>query len=165
LSGPVQIRAAEPDDVALVFTLIGELAEYEKLSDQVRGSEELLASWLFGPDAAAEAVIAEIGAETAGFALYYRTFSTFESRPGIWLEDLFVRPEHRRSGAGRALLAHLAQLTVQRGFTRLEWAALDWNSLALGFYDGLGARVLEDWRVLRLDGVALERLASHPPRT
>jgi GNAT superfamily N-acetyltransferase len=143
-----------------VFALIGELADYERLSDQVRGSEDLLAGWLFGPDAVAEAVIAELDSEPVGFALYYTTFSTFECRPGIWLEDLFVRPEHRRAGAGRALLAHLARLAVERGFARLEWAALDWNSMALSFYDGLGARVLEEWRMLRLDGAALEGLVS-----
>jgi GNAT superfamily N-acetyltransferase len=160
LSGRVSIRAAERQDVALVFTLIGELAQYERLSDQVRGSQELLAVGLFGPDDAAEAVIAELDSEPVGFALHYRTFSTFECRPGIWLEDLFVRPEHRRAGVGRALLAHLARLAVQRGCARLEWAALDWNAPALGFYATLDARVLDDWRMLRLDGAALERLAA-----
>jgi GNAT superfamily N-acetyltransferase len=160
LSGPLTIRAAERQDVPLVFTLIGELAEYERLSNQVRGSPELLADGLFGADAAAEAVIAELDSEPVGFALYYRTFSTFECRPGIWLEDLFVRPEHRRAGVGRALLAHLARLAVQRSCARLEWAALDWNAPALGFYDTLDARLLDDWRMLRLDGAALERLAA-----
>jgi GNAT superfamily N-acetyltransferase len=156
----VRIRAAEPDDAGLLFTMIVALADYERAADQVVGSEELLADALFGDDPSAEAVIAEVDGMAAGFALFYRTFSTWTSRPGIWLEDLFVYPEHRRAGIGAALLEHLAGLALDRGYTRLEWSALEWNSPALAFYAGLGAERLEEWRVLRLDGEALRRVGG-----
>ena len=124
------------------------------------GNEELLREALFGERPSAEALIAEIDGEPVGFALYHGTFSTWERRPGIWLEDLYVPPEHRRAGVGLALLSHLAQVTVERGCARLEWAALEWNTPALNFYDKLGATRLHEWRMHRLDGARLERVAA-----
>ena len=154
------VRAARAGDVPLVLALIGELAEYERLADEAVGTEELLAQALFGERPAAEAAIAESGAEPIGFVLWYTTFSTFQCLPGIWVEDLFVRPEHRGAGAGRALLAHVARAAVERGHGRLELSALDWNEPALGFYRALGARSLDEWRTQRFEGDALRALAS-----
>ena len=114
---------------------------------------------LFGPVRCAEALIAELGRERVGFALFHPSFSTWECRPGLWLEDLYVPPRHRRAGVGAALLARLAAITVERGCTRLEWAALDWNTPALTFYEKLGAKRLHDWQMHRLDGAGLERVA------
>jgi GNAT superfamily N-acetyltransferase len=164
LSAQVRIRAARPDDVRLIFGWIVELAEYERAPEQVRGTPELLKDALFGAEPSAEAVIAETrdddaGWKPAGFALFHLTFSTWECRPGIWLEDLYVPPERRRFGVGSALLRHLAGLTVARGCARLEWAALDWNTPALSFYEKLGASRLVQWQLHRLDGAALERVA------
>jgi GNAT superfamily N-acetyltransferase len=144
--------------------MIVELAEYERAREHVVGSPELLADALFGPRPAAQAVIAELDGLGVGFALFYRTFSTWECRPGIWLEDLYVSPEHRGSGAGRALLSHLARITVQHGYPRLEWAALDWNTPALDFYAQAGASLLGDWRIHRLAGDALQRVARADDR-
>jgi GNAT superfamily N-acetyltransferase len=156
-----EIREAVPADAAAIFSLVRDLAAYERLSDEVTGSEDGLARWLFGPDRACEALVAVgDGGSLIGFALFYRTFSTFDACPGLWLEDLFVVPEARRLGAGRALLARLASLTVERGYTRLEWVALDWNEPALSFYATLGAEVMTDWKVLRLTGPALSALGS-----
>jgi len=165
LSAQVRIRDARRDDVQLIFGWIVELAEYERAPEQVRGTPELLEDALFGAEPSAEAVIAETrdgdaGWEPAGFALFHLTFSTWECRPGIWLEDLYVPPTGRRAGVGGALIAHLAQITVKRGYTRLQWAALDWNQLALDFYDKIGAERLHEWKIHRLDGEALARLAA-----
>jgi GNAT superfamily N-acetyltransferase len=165
LSVEVSIREATRDDVALIFGWIVELAEYERARDQVTGTPELLAQALFGLSPTAEALIAEarIGdapPEPAGFALFHLTFSTWESRPGIWLEDLYVPPAHRRAGVGGALIAHLAKITMARGYTRLEWAALDWNTPALDFYVKIGAARLDEWKVHRLDRDALARVAA-----
>lgn len=146
--------------MALIFSLILELAAYERAPEQVKGDERLLAEALFGHKPAAEALIAELGGDPVGFALYYATFSTWECRPGIWLEDLYVPPEHRRAGVGQALLSQLAAVAVERGCTRLEWSALDWNAPALDFYAKLGATRLDQWRVHRLDGDALSRVAD-----
>ena len=140
--------------------MIVALATYEKAADQVHGSSELLATALFGPDPSAEALVAEIESVPAGFAVFYRSFSTWESRPGIWLEDLFVPDEHRRAGVGSALLQELARITVSRGYARLEWAALNWNAPALRFYEGLDATTLDEWLMHRLEGEALRRLAG-----
>jgi GNAT superfamily N-acetyltransferase len=142
-----------------MFSLIVELAEYERAPDQVTGTEELLDRALFGPEPVAEALIAEVDDEPAGFALFYTSFSTWQCVPGIWLEDLCVRERHRGGGVGRALVSHLAALALQRGYGRLEWAVLDWNAPAIGFYDRLGASAVEDWRLRRLDGDALEQAA------
>jgi GNAT superfamily N-acetyltransferase len=159
VSAQVDIRAAEPADVELIFSLIMQLAEYERAPEQVKGTPALLADALFGAAPSAEAVIAERDGEPLGFALFYTTFSTWDCRPGIWLEDLYIPPEHRRDGVGRALLAHVAGIAVSRGYTRLEWTALDWNELALGFYRKLGAKQLDDWVTHRLDGPSLQAVA------
>jgi GNAT superfamily N-acetyltransferase len=156
----IAVRPARRDDVALLVQMFGELAEYERLTHMLRASEERLEAALFGERPAAEALIAERAGEPAGYAVHFPTFSSFLASPGVWLEDLFVRPAHRRFGVGRALLAAVASLTRERGGERLEWAALDWNELALGFYERLGARKLDDWITHRLDGEALSRLAD-----
>ncbi len=155
------IRDAEPADVGLLRGLILELAEYEKLADQVMATDELMGEALFGERPAAEAVIAECDGEPAGYAVYFPTFSTFLAIQGVWLEDLFVRPSHRRKGLGRLLLAAVAARTRERGGERLEWAALDWNELALDFYRGLGAERMDEWITHRLVG---EQLGGWPPR-
>jgi GNAT superfamily N-acetyltransferase len=161
----VQIRAVAEADVPLVFDLILELAEYEKLADKVAGDAELLRRTLF-EEKAAEALLLETAAgEAIGYAIFVTTFSSFECRSGIWLEDVYVRPEHRRGGIGRAVMEHLAQLAQQRGHVRLEWVALDWNEPALNFYGGLGAKRLDDWIIHRLerDGIrALGKGAGGP---
>jgi GNAT superfamily N-acetyltransferase len=159
LSAPPRIREATRVDVALIFSLIVELAEYEHAGDQVLGTEEQLGGALFGPRPLAEAVIAEVDGEPAGFALFYTSFSTWQCLPGIWLEDLCVRDRHRRAGVGAALVSHLAGLTMERGYGRLEWAVLDWNAPAIDFYDRLGATSVIDWRLRRLDGDALAQAA------
>ncbi len=161
----LRIRDARPDDVQLIFGWIVELAEYERAPDQVRGTPELLEKALFGQRPSAEGLIAETRAdgkpwEPAGFAVFHCTFSTWECRPGIWLEDLYVPLAQRRAGVGAALIAQLARIAVERGYTRLEWAALDWNRLALDFYDKLGATRLDEWKIHRLDGNALARVAT-----
>lgn len=156
-----QIRPATEADVELLFGLILELAEYEKLRDEVGGDPETLRRSLF-EQRAAEALILEAGGEPIGYAIFFATFSTFECRSGIWLEDVYVRPEHRRGGAGRAVIKHLAELALDRGHVRLEWCALEWNQPALRFYDRLGATRLEDWRMLRLEVDGMRRL-SQPP--
>jgi GNAT superfamily N-acetyltransferase len=160
LSAGLHIRDAEPGDVELIFALIVELAEYERAVDRVTGNPELLAESLFGADRVAEAVIAELDGQPVGFALWFRTFSTWLCRPGLWLEDLYVSPRHRRGGVGRALLAHVARVAVEGGYGRVEWSALHWNEPALQFYEALGAERLHEWFVHRLDGEALERLGG-----
>ena len=154
------IRPATPADVDLLFRLVMALAEYERAPGKVTGDTELLDAALFGPDAVAEAVIAEAEGHAVGFALFYRTFSTWQCLPGMWLEDLFVLPEHRRGGVGRALLEHLAAITHGRGYGRLEWSALDWNTPAIDFYRGLGAEMLGEWEHFRLEGETLEAVAA-----
>ena len=157
----VRIREAEPADVPLVACLIRELAEYERLLPEVRMTEERLAGNLFGPRHYAAVAIAEDEPGwPLGFALFFHNFSTFLGLPGIYLEDLYVRPDQRGRGVGRALLEHLARLARQRGCGRLEWSVLDWNEPAIGFYRRLGARANSDWTGYRLEGEALERLAS-----
>ncbi len=146
----LRIRTAEPEDVPVLLGLIRELAEYERLGHEVVATEDGLRAGLFGAQASAEALIAQVDGEVAGFALYFPTFSTFLARPGIWLEDLFVRPALRGKGYGRALLAHLAGLAAERGCGRLEWAVLDWNEPAQGFYRQFGAAPLADWSTWRL---------------
>jgi GNAT superfamily N-acetyltransferase len=154
------IVAGRPEDAPVILGLIRSLGEYEKLSHEVVATEEDLRTWLFGPHPAAEVVLAYADAEVAGFALFFHNFSTFLGRPGLYLEDLFVKPEWRGRGIGRRLLVHLASLAVERRYGRMEWSVLDWNEPALGFYRRLGARVLEDWRICRLTGDQLTRLAS-----
>ena len=159
----LDIRPAAPEDVPLLLAMIRELAEYEQLADQVRATEALLHRALFGDPPAAEALIARQDGEPIGYALYFSTFSTFLAIQGVWLEDVFVRPEHRKAGAGRALLASVAARLRERGGERMEWSALDWNELALGFYRGLGARQMGEWITHRLTGADLERLAAQAP--
>jgi len=154
------IREARPDDVPLLLALFHELAEYEHLQDQLHATEALLEWALFSEHPAAEALLAELGSAPLGYALFYPTFSTFLAIQGVWLEDLFVRPAHRNSGAGRALLPAVAARALERGAKRLEWSALDWNELALGFYRGLGAERMDEWITHRLVGDALKSLAA-----
>ena len=154
------IRSATPDDVPLILRFIRELAEYERMAHHVVATEEGLRETLFGARPYAEVVIAEEEGEAAGFALFFHNYSTFLGRPGIYLEDLYVRPEVRGRGIGRALLAHLARLAVERGCGRLEWWVLDWNEPAIRFYRALGAQPMDDWTVFRVDGEALETLAA-----
>jgi GNAT superfamily N-acetyltransferase len=153
------VRAAGAHDTARLLELFGALADYEHLRHELNATEPRLREALFGERPVAEALLAERGGEAVGYAVFFRTFSTFLARSGLWLEDLFVLPEHRGLGIGRALLAAVAARVPEQG-GRLEWAALDWNELALGFYRGIGARPMEEWTSLRLDGEALERLAS-----
>jgi GNAT superfamily N-acetyltransferase len=154
----LRIRAAQPADVPVIADLIRQLAKFEKLENEVVLTEELLRIGLFGPHPYAETVIAEKDGKPIGFALFFHTFSTFLARPGIYLEDLFVLAEHRGRGVGRALLAHLAHLAVERGCGRLEWAVLNWNQEAIRFYERLGARPNSEWTVYRLAGEALGSL-------
>jgi GNAT superfamily N-acetyltransferase len=160
LTRDLVIRPAQRSDVQLLFSLIVALATYERAPEKVAGSEELLTTALFGPDPSAEALVAELDGATAGFAIFYRTFSTWQCQPGVWLEDLFVPEEYRGTGVGFALLQELATITVTRGYTRLEWAALDWNEPALRFYERLAAQRLDDWIMHRLEGGALQELAQ-----
>jgi GNAT superfamily N-acetyltransferase len=153
------IRAATKDDVQLVYDLIRELATYEKLGDEVVGTPEILRESLFGRRDA-EALIVESEGEAIGYALFYTTFSSFECRAGLWLDDLYVRPEHRRGGVGRKVLEHLAAIALERGHVRLEWVALDWNEPALSFYKKLGAATLDDWLIHRLEADGIRRLAA-----
>ncbi len=143
-----------------MFAMIVELATYERAAEKVTGSVELLTEALFGASPTAEALVAELDSVPVGFALFHGTFSTWECRPGIWLEDLFVPEQHRRSGVGSALFREVAAITVRRGASRLEWAALNWNEPALRFYEKLGARRLDDWIIHRLDGAGLKRLGG-----
>ncbi len=159
----IEIRRARPADVAVLLSMVRELAEYEKLAEHVRATEELYHEALFGATPAAEAMIAEADGEAIGYAIYFPTFSSFLAIQGIWLEDIYVRPSHRKAGAGRALLAAVAARLRERGGQRLEWAALDWNELALGFYRGLGAQAQKEWITHRLTGADLERLAADAP--
>lgn len=154
------IRPATRADLPLIAELIRELADYEKLADEVRFDEAVLGDHLFGPRPMAEVIIGEVDGVAQGFALFFHNFSTFEGRPGIYLEDLFVRPAARGGGLGKALLAHLAKLAMERGCARLEWWVLDWNEPAIGFYRKLGARPMDEWTTMRLDGEALAQLGA-----
>lgn len=156
----LSIRPATRADLPLIAQFICDLADYERLADAVRFDEATLAEHLFGPRPYADVIIGEIDGTAQGFALFFHNFSTFEGRPGIYLEDLFVRPPAHGSGLGKALLAHLAALAVQRGCARLEWSVLDWNAPAVGFYQSLGAVPMDEWTVFRLDGDALASLAA-----
>ena len=154
------LRAAVASDVSTILGFIKELAAYEKLEHQVVATEALLHEHLFGSRPAAEVVIAELDGRPVGFALYFQNFSTFLGCPGVFLEDLYVQPQARGHGIGKALLVHLAQLAVERGAGRFDWNVLDWNEPAIGFYQRLGAEVLPDWRTCRVTGDALHALAA-----
>lgn len=160
IMGELTIRDATPADVSVLFDLIKALAEYEKLSHAVTGSTESLNKHLFGAKPYAEAILAEYGGQAAGFALFFYNYSTFLTKPGIYLEDLFVLPEFRRRGIGKAILQYLAQLAVARDCGRLEWSVLDWNEPAITFYQLMGASVLPDWRICRVSGDSLTQLAG-----
>lgn len=156
----MQIRPATRDDVSAIAELIRGLARYEKLENDVVMTEALLDKALFGDRQYAEVLLAEEDGGPVGFALFFHNFSTFLGRPGIYLEDLFVLPEHRGRGIGRRLLTHLAQIAVERDCGRLEWSVLDWNRDAIGFYERIGARPNSEWTVYRLTGEALTGLAG-----
>lgn len=156
----ISIRPASPADLPLIAQLIRDLAEYEKLAHEVRFDEAVMGEKLFRERPYAEVVIGELDGAAQGFALFFHNFSTFEGKPGIYLEDLFVRPAARGSGLGKALLSHLAMLAVERDCARLEWSVLDWNEPAIGFYKKLGARLMDEWTVMRVDGTALQQLGA-----
>ncbi|HWI44226.1 MAG TPA: GNAT family N-acetyltransferase [Nocardioides sp.] len=157
---PEGIRTARPDDVPDILRLVHELAVYERDPDAVRNTPELLQEWLFGDDAVASALVAEVAGRVVGIALWFRTYSTWTGVPGIHLEDLFVEPEHRGSGTGKALLTALARIAVARGYQRLEWVVLDWNEPAIAFYESLGARPMKEWTTYRLTGDPLAELGG-----
>jgi GNAT superfamily N-acetyltransferase len=154
------IRNAVRDDLPLIAQFIRDLADYERLADEVRFDEAVLGDRLFGARPYAEVLIGEIDGSPQGFALFFHNFSTFEGKPGVYLEDLFVRPEARGSGLGKALLAALACIAVERDCARLEWWVLDWNDPAIQFYKKLGAKPMDEWTTFRVDGDALQQLAE-----
>lgn len=157
----LSLKMATEQDVPLILTFIKALAEYERLADAVIATEDGLRQTLFGERPYAECVIARFKGQPAGFALFFHNYSTFLGRPGIYLEDLFVKPEHRGQGVGRALLQFLARLAQERNCGRLEWSVLDWNESAIGFYKSLGAIPLDEWTIFRVKDEALSRLAGH----
>jgi GNAT superfamily N-acetyltransferase len=154
------IRPAAATDVPVILALIRELAEYEKLLHEVVATEALVKTALFGPEPVAQCALACVHSDPVGFALYFHNYSTFKGRAGLYLEDLFVRPEHRGHGIGEALLRYLARIAVERGCPRMEWAVLNWNKRAIEFYERVGAVGILDWTVFRVSGEALVRLGS-----
>lgn len=156
------IRPATPDDTNTICELIRALAEYERLSHQVALDEARLREHLFGPRPFAEVLLAEDAGQVVGFALFFHNYSTFLGRPGIYLEDVFVRPEYRGKGHGKALLRALAQIAVERGCGRMEWAVLDWNEPSIEFYRSLGAEPMDEWTTFRLSRDAIEQLSCEP---
>ena len=156
----VRIEPAGPADVPVIWTLIRELAEFERLLDQVIATEERLRESLFGPRPYAEVLMARLVDESVGFALFFHNYSTWRAQPGIYLEDLYVRPAHRGHGIGEALLSEVAKLAVDRGCGRFEWSVLDWNQRAIDFYKALGAEPLNDWTMFRVTGENLTKLAQ-----
>lgn len=154
------IRPATPADVPIIFRLIQALATYEKLSHAVTGTEEALQQHLFGDRPYAEVLLAHTATEVIGYALFFTTYSTFLTRPGLWLEDLFVLPAYRRQGVGTALLKALARLACDRDYGRIEWSVLDWNTPAIQLYERIGATVLPDWRICRLSGDVLKHFGN-----
>lgn len=159
----IDIQPATLADVPLILSFIKALAEYERLSDHVMATETTVRETLFGSRPGAEAVIARVDETPVGFAVWFHNYSTFLSRRGLYLEDLFVLPEWRGRGVGGALLKHLAHIAVSRDCGRMEWAVLDWNETAIRFYRGLGAETMSDWTVFRLTGDALTQLGASPP--
>ena len=156
----LRIVPATERDAPLILQMIKDLAEYERMADQVKATEASVRETLFGARPAAEVVIGYAGEAPAGFALFFPNYSTFVGRPGLYLEDLFVRPEFRGHGFGKQLLAHLAKIAIDRGYGRFEWSVLDWNEPAIGFYKRLGAVPMDDWTIFRVTGDALTRLAG-----
>jgi GNAT superfamily N-acetyltransferase len=160
--GDFSIRRAERGDVGELLAMIRELAAYERLADRVVGDTDRLERSLFELGAA-EALIAEVDGAPVGYAIYFTTFSTFLCRPGLWCEDIFVRPPWRGEGIGRALFTAVAGVAAERGYERLDWVVLEWNEPAIDFYEGLGAAHLSDWQTMRLDGERLRRVAAEAP--
>lgn len=156
----IQIRAATKNDTALILSLIRELADYEKLSHEVVADEATLAKHLFSAPPRGECLIAEVDGEPAGFALFFHNFSTFLGKPGLYLEDLYIKPDHRSAGIGKQLLRELAKIALARDCGRMEWWVLDWNQPALDFYRTLGAQSMSDWTVQRLGRAEIEKLAE-----
>ena len=156
----IEIRPATERDAALVLEMIEALADYEKLAHAVSATEQTIRESLWGPQPAAEVLIATVAGRPAGFALFFHNYSTFLAQRGLYLEDLFVKPEHRGVGVGRRLLERLAQIAVERNCGRFEWSVLDWNEPAIGFYKKLGAVPMADWTIFRVTGDALRRLAG-----
>ena len=154
------LRAAEPRDTPAIVGLIHELAEFERLTHLVEVTPETLAPHLFGERPVVECLVSQMGDDVVAFALFFTNFSTFLGRPGLYLEDLYVQPAHRRKGLGRALLERLGALAVERGCGRFEWSVLDWNETAIRFYEGMGAAVLPDWRICRVSGERLQAFRS-----
>jgi GNAT superfamily N-acetyltransferase len=154
------IRSARPEDVPTIVSLIHALAVYERLEGECRADAASLREHLFGARPACEVILAEVNGDVAGFALFFHNYSTFLTKPGVYLEDLFVKPEHRGAGVGRLLLQRLAEIALGRGCGRLEWAVLNWNTPAIGFYERLGAKPMNDWTVFRVTGDALAKLGS-----
>jgi GNAT superfamily N-acetyltransferase len=154
------IRPAAASDVALILSFIRELAEYERLAHEVVAGEDELRKWLFGEQPVARVLIAEYQGEPAGFALFFLNFSTFLARPGIFLEDLYVRPAVRGKGIGKSLLKELVKTAAREGYGRVEWAVLDWNAPAIEFYRSLGAKPMADWTIFRLNSAAINSLAK-----
>jgi len=163
MADEIRIDPATVRDVPLILSLIKALAEYERLAQEVVATEADVRESLFGPRPHAEAVIARVGRQAAGFAVWFHTFSTFLSRRGLYLEDLFVLPAWRGRGIGRALMCHLAGVAIDRGCGRMEWAVLDWNDPAIGFYRSIGAQPMDEWTVYRLTGDALRQVAQNEP--
>lgn len=159
-SPAVAIRPAVESDIPLILTLIRELAEYERLTQELTATEERLRQTLFGPRPAAEALLAFVDDAPAGYAVFFQNYSTFVARPGLYLEDLFVRPAVRSHGIGRALLARLASIARERGCAHIEWVVLDWNEPAIGFYKALGAKPMSGWSTFRLAGESLQKLTE-----
>ncbi|HWZ37062.1 MAG TPA: GNAT family N-acetyltransferase [Bradyrhizobium sp.] len=162
-SSSAHIRRARPEDSALIFSLICELAEYEKLSHEVEATEAGIAAALFGENPRLFCEIAEWNGEPVGFAVWFFNFSTFSGRHGIFLEDLFVRPAYRGKGIGKALLVHLAKLCIENNWSRLQWSVLDWNTPSIEFYKSLGADMMDEWKLCRINGAALAQLAKAMP--
>jgi GNAT superfamily N-acetyltransferase len=160
MKGKIVIRTATAADVPLLLQLIRELADYEKLPHEVTATEDLLRRNLFGEHFTAEVILARLNGAEAGFAVFFHNFSTFLGKPGIYLEDLYVRPEFRGQGCGKAVMIHLARLASQRDCGRFEWSVLDWNKPSLDFYHSIGARPMSEWTVQRLTGEALKSLAA-----
>jgi GNAT superfamily N-acetyltransferase len=160
IAAMIKIRATTPADIPVLLQLIRDLAVYEREPDAVKATEAQLLEALFGARPVAEAVLAEHDGAAVGMALFFTNFSTWEGRAGLYLEDLFVRPEARGLGIGKALLVHLAGVAVARGYARFEWSVLDWNEPAIGFYKALGAKARDEWTVMRVDGDALAKLAA-----
>ena len=156
----ITIRAAQPADSALIFSLVRELAEYERLLHEVTATEQQIAAELFAPQPRVFCDLAEWNGDPVGFAVWFLIFSTFSGRQGLYLEDIFVRPAFRGKGIGKALMRHLARRCVEQNFARFEWSVLDWNKPSIDFYRSIGADVLEEWRICRMTGDSLERLAG-----